>query len=232
MVERPLRRADDRPQRAVILAQQVEHLLRLGGLGEGGKPAQIAEHDDDVAPMRFEDVFVAARDDQFGELRREKPLQPADPLQFAELRRDPVLQLPVPRRDLVGARPQFAEQPRVLHRDDRLRREILYQRDLLVREWPHLLTVDRDSPEEHLVFTQRDRQNGAEAAELDRRPRDRVAADSSSSEYVYDLRQPLAAFDQRPSAGAVGPGIIGCRDRSGIGRWHTAERHGLNRSPS
>src|SRR3954469_18747041 len=52
--------------------QQFKHLLRLGGLGKGGKAAQIAEHDDDVAAMGFEDVFVAARDDQVGELRREK----------------------------------------------------------------------------------------------------------------------------------------------------------------
>src|SRR5436190_21887422 len=36
---------------AVILAQQVEHLLGLGRLGEGGEAAHIAEHDDDVAAV-------------------------------------------------------------------------------------------------------------------------------------------------------------------------------------
>ena len=32
-------------------------------------------------------------------------------------------------------------QPRVLHRDHRLRREVLQQRDLFVGKRPHLLTV-------------------------------------------------------------------------------------------
>ena len=158
MVERPFRRGDNRPERAVILAQQIEHLLRLGGLGEGGKPAQVAEHDDDVAAMGFEDVLVAARDDQFGELRREKPLQFSHSLQFPELRRDPVLQLAVPRRDLVGARPQFAEQPRVLHRDDRLRREILQNGDLLVRKRLNLLAIGNYQAEQCVVLAQRHNQ--------------------------------------------------------------------------
>src|SRR5262249_1755954 len=43
LVERPLEVADERPQSAVILAQKVEHLLRLGGLGEGGVAAQISQ---------------------------------------------------------------------------------------------------------------------------------------------------------------------------------------------
>ena len=38
-------------------------------------------------------------------------------------------------------------EPRVLHRDDRLRREILQQRDLLVGKRPHLLAVDPDVTE-------------------------------------------------------------------------------------
>ena len=32
---------------------------------------------------------------------------------------------------------QFVQQPRVLDGDDGLRREILHQLDLRVREWPH-----------------------------------------------------------------------------------------------
>ena len=35
---------------------------------------------------------------------------------------------------LVGALTQFAQQPRILHRNDRLRREVLQQRDLIVTE--------------------------------------------------------------------------------------------------
>ena len=195
MVERPLRRGDNRPQRAVILAQQIEHLLRLGGLGEGGKPAQVAEHDDDVAAMGFEDVFVAARDDQFGELRREKPLQFSDPLQFPELRRDPVLQLPVPRRDLVGARPQFAEQPRVLHRDDRLRREILQQRDLLVGERPNLLAIGDYQAEQCVVLAQRHNQQRTNAIS---RPSRAVAGEIRS---VRRVRRRSAIWTNRSTAG-------------------------------
>ena len=38
---------------------------------------------------------------------------------------------------------RLGDQPRVLHRDDRLRREVLQQRDLLVGERPHLLAIKR-----------------------------------------------------------------------------------------
>ena len=63
----------------MVFAQEVEDLLRLGGLGKGGVAAQIAEHDDDLAAVAFEDLLVALRDDQLGELRREEPLQSPDP---------------------------------------------------------------------------------------------------------------------------------------------------------
>ena len=45
-------------------------------------------------------------------------------------------------RYLIGALTQFVQQPRVLHCNHRLRREILQQRDLLVREWSHLPPED------------------------------------------------------------------------------------------
>ena len=53
------------PKRAVVFAQEIEHLLGLGGFGEGGVAAQIAEHDDDFAAMAFEDFLVTLRDDEF-----------------------------------------------------------------------------------------------------------------------------------------------------------------------
>jgi len=125
MVERALERGDDRPHRGVIIAEQRHDLLRLGALGKPGKATQVAEYDDDLAAMAFEDAFIALRDDQLGQLRREKPFQSSGALEFGELRRDPRFQFAVPPGDLIGPRAQFAEQPRVLHRDDRLRREIL-----------------------------------------------------------------------------------------------------------
>ena len=44
-----------------------------------GIAAQIAEHDDNLAAMAFEDLLVALRDNQLGQLRREEPLQSPDP---------------------------------------------------------------------------------------------------------------------------------------------------------
>ena len=51
---------------------------------------------------------------------------------------------------------QLAEQPRVLHRDHRLSREVLQQRDLLVGERPHLLPVERRSCRATAILAQRD----------------------------------------------------------------------------
>ena len=41
----------------------------------------------------------------------------------------------------------LGDQPRVLHRNDRLRREILQERDLLVGEWLNFLAVNDESAE-------------------------------------------------------------------------------------
>jgi len=42
----------------VVFAQEIEDFLGLRGLGKGGVAAQIAEYDDDLAAMAFEDLFV------------------------------------------------------------------------------------------------------------------------------------------------------------------------------
>src|SRR5205085_12090166 len=49
---------------------------------------------------------------------------------------------------VAGALARLGDQPRVLHRDDRLRREILQQRDLLLRERPHLLAIHNNCTQE------------------------------------------------------------------------------------
>ena len=72
MLERALEAGDDRPHRGVVVAQQRHHLFRLGALGKGSEAAQVAEHDDDLAAMAFEDLLVVLRDDEFSRLRREK----------------------------------------------------------------------------------------------------------------------------------------------------------------
>ena len=58
------------------------------------------------------------------------------------------------------------EQPRVLHRDHRLRGEILQQRDLLVGEWPNLLAEDGDGTEQVSILAERDNELTARAAEI------------------------------------------------------------------
>src|SRR5262249_970088 len=102
-----------------------------------------AKYDDDLAAMAFEDRFIALRDDEFGKLGREKPLQPADTTEFLDLCSDTRLQTAVQFGDVLGALTQFAEQPGILHRDDRVRPEVLYQRNLLLRKRADLLSVDR-----------------------------------------------------------------------------------------
>jgi len=57
--------------------------------------------------------------------------------------------------EVAGTGLQFAEQPRVLHRDDRLHREVFQERDLFFREWPHLVAAARDHAEQRPVFAQR-----------------------------------------------------------------------------
>src|SRR6516225_7607489 len=109
----------------MIFAKEFENFFGFGGLCEGGVAAQIAEYDNDLAAMTFEDLLVTLRDDEFGELWREEPLQPPDPAQLLDLSGDARLQLAVQLSDLLGALAQLAQQASILHRDDRLRREVL-----------------------------------------------------------------------------------------------------------
>src|ERR1041384_5964334 len=70
MVESALVARHNRPERGVVDAQQGHDLFRLGALGEGGEAADVAEHDDDLATMTFEDAFVAMGYDQVCQLWR------------------------------------------------------------------------------------------------------------------------------------------------------------------
>jgi hypothetical protein len=65
---------------------------------------------------------------------------------------DPRFEAAVQFCDLLGTLAQLAQQPRVLHRDHRLRREVLQQRDLFGGKFSHLLTVYGDHAEEGLLF--------------------------------------------------------------------------------
>jgi hypothetical protein len=50
---------------------------------------------------------------------------------------------------------QFAEQPRVLDRDDRLGREVFQERDLFFGEWAHFASIAGYVAKQHAVFAQR-----------------------------------------------------------------------------
>ena len=95
------------PHRGVVVAQQRHHLFRLGALGKAGEAAQIAEHDNDLAAMAFEDAFIALGDDQVSQLRREEAAQFAGPLDLGELRGNARFELAVPPGDFVGTRADF-----------------------------------------------------------------------------------------------------------------------------
>ena len=56
---------------------------------------------------------------------------------------------------VAGAATQFIEQARVLHRDDRLRREVLYEGNLLVGKGTNLAAIGGDGTEQLIVFAQR-----------------------------------------------------------------------------
>ena len=86
---------------------------------------------------------------------------------FVDLLGDPRCEAAVQSGHFLGALAQFAKKPRVLHRDDRLRREILQQPDLHVGERTHLLTHGCDNAEQSIAFTKRYGQTGARAGELD-----------------------------------------------------------------
>src|SRR5207302_10610458 len=80
------------PPLPVIRAQDADDLLRLGGLGKGGEPAQVDEHDGDVAAMGLEGVGGTAGHDQLGEVRREEALETPERLELGDLLRDTPLQ--------------------------------------------------------------------------------------------------------------------------------------------
>ena len=94
--------------------------------------------------MAFENTFITLRDDQIGELRREKAAQFAGALDLGQLGGDARLQFLVPAGDLVVAVAQLAQEPRVLHRNDRLISEGADKIDLSVGERLRPLTGEQD----------------------------------------------------------------------------------------
>ncbi len=107
-----------------------------------------------------------------------------------------ILELAVPRRQMLGfvehrdtvthvlecdaqfflTLADFVQQPRVLHRDHSLRREILEQSDLLLGEWAYFAASRGDHSEKRIVATQRNAQQSAGGCKFHGALRDRVVS--------------------------------------------------------
>ena len=61
---------------------------------------------------------------------------------------------------------QFIEQPRILHRDHRLRREVLQQRDLLLAEGPRRSAVVGEVSKDSVVLAERNGEKCADAPDI------------------------------------------------------------------
>jgi hypothetical protein len=91
---------------------------------------------------------------------------------------------------------RLGNQPRVLHRNDRLSGEALQECDLLFRERASDLAIDGNCAEQRIVFVEPSCQQGAAAANLDKRPPCRVAPPISVViGYIGDVDQAFAKGD-------------------------------------
>src|SRR5207237_10414417 len=100
---------------------------------------------------------------------------------------------------------RFGNEPRVLHRDDRLRGEVLQQRELLVAERPDFLPVDMNRAEQNTVFPEGHYQQCANIAKLYQSADDLVAGGAAG--YIRDLDEVFAEsqFAERGIRGSLPP---------------------------
>jgi hypothetical protein len=101
--------------------------------------------------------------------------------------------------EVTRASLQFTEQPRVLARDDRLRGEILQQRDLFFAEWPYFLAVQRNRPQRCGILAQRFDHNTARAGQFDNGPSQRIPSEIGRA--FCQIGQREAVFSPHHSSG-------------------------------
>jgi hypothetical protein len=90
---------------------------------------------------------------------------------------------------------RLGDEPRVFHCDDRLRRETLQQRDLLVGEGPDLLAIDGDRAKECVVFVKRHRDCAADAAGLHHISETRDGPITLIARRIGKMDNPFARYD-------------------------------------
>jgi hypothetical protein len=107
----------------------------------------------------------------------------------------------VQRRYLIGALVQFADQPRVLHCDHRLRREILQQRDGFVGERADFPAVNAQCAEQHFISAERDGQRASEPADLGRLAGSWDSPENIDLPHVGNVDQALAPLSSSCQCG-------------------------------
>ena len=95
----------------------------------------------------------------------------------------------------------LGDQPRILHRDHRLRGEVLQQGDLLVGERTDLRADSADHAIQASVLAQRNREVRASAGLLDEH-RNEIAAHEFRRCHVRDVQEPLALYQFRQVEGS------------------------------
>ena len=136
---------------------------------------------------------------------------------------------------LLQRLPLLGDQPRVLHRDDRLSGEVFKKRDLLVSERTNLLAVDGEVTEKCIILAQRHCEHGA----AHRPDRPKCGAIGSSGPIGLVLHQHLqmcttgSPWSRRPCA-LSGPTRCGVRVKNSANAGASASRSAAawSRSPS
>jgi hypothetical protein len=88
---------------------------------------------------------------------------------------------------------RLGQQPRILHRDDSLRREVLQQRYLFISERSYFPAIDRDKTEQTIVFTERHGNVAANTADPPQDLHSRRAGETGVLRYVRSVNNILAA---------------------------------------
>jgi hypothetical protein len=99
----------------------------------------------------------------------------------------------------------LGDQPRVLHRDHRLRREVLRQRDLVVGKRPHLLAIKVDNAEQGAVLAQRHGEDRAHGESFEHSAAAPIVGDVGCE--VGDVNEPFAV--DQAIMDRAGPGRYG-----------------------
>ena len=78
--------------------------------------------------------------------------------------------------EIIGARAQFSEQPRIFNGNDRLFGEVRDEIGLLIAKKTHFPARERDRSNTHIILEHRHRKDGADARYFHRRHRQHVTA--------------------------------------------------------